>query len=341
MDPPDARLGTGPIVATLLLGDVDHSARVHDVVRRIQHTRFVDPLGILRCGELVVGTSDHRRRLQLRDRGGRQRPAQRTRGVEVAHHRMGALGRHHGRTGALGDRGGGGRPDVGHRQPGTIGMEVVGQRTAHLSHPVDADVASLQRRAAPEPLGDRLHGPQHPEGGRRRGVPGAAEVLADPADVGGDRVDQIHVGLGGADVLGRDVAPRETVDEAGVGAHQGIAPEPGRIADDHRLAATLVGAGGRVLVRHPLRQAAHVDEGGLLIGKGVEARATEPGSEHGGVHGHDRPQARCRRRARRPPARSPPAPSARADAASWPPYPPRLSTIPGMSSVTSPPSAQI
>ena len=85
VDPPDALLGTGPIVATLLLGDVDHSAGVHHVVGRVQHTGVGDPLGILRRGELVVGRSDHRRRAQLRDRGRPTAHAPRAHGrVDVA-----------------------------------------------------------------------------------------------------------------------------------------------------------------------------------------------------------------------------------------------------------------
>src|SRR4051794_20423916 len=54
-DPSDSLVGTDRIVATLLEGDVDHSAGVGDVVRDVQHTRCGDPLVVLRGFELVVG----------------------------------------------------------------------------------------------------------------------------------------------------------------------------------------------------------------------------------------------------------------------------------------------
>ena len=166
-------------------------------------------------------------------------------------------------------------------------MEVVGERAANLADSVDHHVTALQRAIAPEALGDGLHRPPHPERRRRGRVPGAPAVLADPAHMGGDRADQIHVGLGRADVLGGDVATAEAIDEARVGPDQLVAPQDGGIADDHRLAPALIEAGGGVLVGHPPGETADVDEGGLLVGEGVEPHAPEARTEHRGVERHD------------------------------------------------------
>jgi HEAT repeat protein len=289
-DPLDARIRTGPIVATLLLGDVDDPARVHDVVGRVEHTGIVDPLGILRRGELVVGRSDHCGCLERRDGGGGEHRPEGTGREDVAGDRVGDGCGDDRRPGAGGDLGGGVVTDVGHGQPGPLGVQVVGQRGPDLPQAADADVAVLQR-AVPPPLGHRPHRPEDPERGGGGGIAGPARGLAGARDVRGDGADEVHVGLGGADVLGGDVAPAEPVDEAGVGADELVGAQGGRIPEDHRLAAPLVEAGGGVLVGHPLGQAADVPEGLLLRGEGPEAGAPEARSEHGGVDGHDGAEA--------------------------------------------------
>jgi len=109
--------------------------------------------------------------------------------------------------------------------------------------------------------------------------------------VPGLAADEVHVGLGRADVLGRDVAPPECLDEAAVGPNEGLTASPGGIAEDHRLAAAEVEAGCRRLVGHAPGQPQDVGEGVVLRGVRVEAGAAQGGAESGGVDGDDRPQA--------------------------------------------------
>ena len=109
--------------------------------------------------------------------------------------------------------------------------------------------------------------------------------------MGGLAADDVHVGLGRADVLGRDVPPRERFDEPAVGAEKGLRLGRARVADDHRLAATEVEPGRGRLVGHALRETEHVLECGVLGLVRVEAGAAERGPESGGVDGDDRPQA--------------------------------------------------
>ena len=102
---------------------------------------------------------------------------------------------------------------------------------------------------------------------------------------------EVHVGLRRADVLGREVAAAEAVDEPAVGVEQRVGPERGRVADDHGLAAALVVAARGVLVGHAPGEPADVDGGALEVGVGAEPGAAERGTEHRGVDRDHGPEA--------------------------------------------------
>ena len=100
----------------------------------------------------------------------------------------------------------------------------------------------------------------------------------------------IHVGSARPDIFGRDVAPAERLDEAAVGAQQGLGLPGVRITDDHGLAAAQVQARQAVLVRHRRRQPEGVRDRGVLARVRVEPRATERRTQRRRVDGDDRLQ---------------------------------------------------
>ena len=77
---------------------------------------------------------------------------------------------------------------------------------------------------------------------------------------------------------------------AGVGPQQRLGLVPGRVAEDHGLAAAEVEAGGGGLVGHGPGQAQHVLQALGLGRVGVEAGAAEGRPQAGGVDGDDGPQ---------------------------------------------------
>src|ERR1700674_3613654 len=99
-----------------------------------------------------------------------------------------------------------------------------------------------------------------------------------------------HVGNRRADVLGRDVASAEGIDEAAEGLEQLRRPGPARLADNDCLAPAERPARQGVLVAHATRQAQ--DIGNRLRGGGVRphAAAAGGGPQGGGMNGDDRAQ---------------------------------------------------
>ena len=128
---------------------------------------------------------------------------------------------------------------------------------------------------------------QYTPGGGRRWVTGSAEVVTGPGHVGRLLPDEVHVGLGGADVLGREVGAPQPVEEPGVGPHEGISTSRARLAEDDCLPTTEVDPGHRLLIGHSPCKAKDVDESIGLGPVGPEPGATHRGPEHGRVHGND------------------------------------------------------
>ena len=177
--------------------------------------------------------------------------------------------------------------DVGHGEPGPGLVEQVAQVGADLADALDHDVAAGQVVLVPELLGHRLHALQDPVGGVDRGVAAAAVGRRAAGDEPGLQRDGVHVGDVGPDVLGGDVAAAEALDEAAVGAQQGLGLDPLGVAEDDRLAPAEVEPGHGRLVAHALGQPEDVGERVVLGGVGVEAGAAQGRAEGGRVDGDD------------------------------------------------------
>ena len=115
--------------------------------------------------------------------------------------------------------------------------------------------------------------------------------LVHAGDVVGLLEHVFHVVDVDANVLGRDVAAAQRIDETAEGAEQALGLVAGRIADDHALAAAQVQASHRGLVGHAAGQAQHVVQRFLLRLVWPHAQAAERGAKRGVVHGDDRLQA--------------------------------------------------
>jgi len=290
-DPPHGGVRPLAVVPDELFGDVDHTTRVDDEVGRVEHTRLLQERPALRLRELVVGGADHRRAVQLGDGDSVERRAERARRVDVAFDRVDLLDRDALDPEAVRDALDGSGVDVGNRHPRPLLDQVAHEVGAHLADARDADVTALEVGRPPEPAAHRLHRVEHAVGGGRGGVTGAPERSAHPGDVPGLAADEVHVRLGRAHVLGRDVAPAERLDEAAVDPDEGLGPGRGGVPEDHCLATAEVEARGRRLVGHAPRQPQDVGERVVLRRVRVEAGATQGGAEPGGVDGDDRPQS--------------------------------------------------
>ena len=181
-----------------------------------------------------------------------------------------------------------GRADVADDHLGPGLDEVADEAVPDLAHALDADGPALQAGAAPGVLGRRSHAVHDADGGQHGRVARAAvggRPARRPAAFPGD---DVHVLAARADVARGDVAPAEGGDEAAVGAQQRFGLDLGRVADDDRLAAAVVQAGQRVLVRHGGGQPQHVGEGLVLAAVRVEAGPAQRGAQRGGVDADDR-----------------------------------------------------
>ena len=179
-DPPDALIGTRPIVATLLIGDVDDAAGVDDVVGRVEHPSVVDALGVLlawpagcwpirpprrACSSGIVvadrtAPSAHGEKMSQSTAWARSGP------TTVAPVRPATAATASGRTSA-----------TVRRAP--LCVQVVGEGRPDLADAADARRGDPSRSPrAPEALGHRLHGAEHAQGGGRRRVARAAGALA-------------------------------------------------------------------------------------------------------------------------------------------------------------------
>src|SRR4029453_13902809 len=105
---------------------------------------------------------------------------------------------------------------------------------------------------------------QTPVGGLDRGVPPPAVGRRAAGDEPGLLGEHVHVGDVGPDVLGGDVAAAEALDEAAVGAQQGLGLDPLGVADDDRLAPAEVEPGHGRLVAHAPGQPEDVGQGVVL-----------------------------------------------------------------------------
>ena len=118
----------------------------------------------------------------------------------------------------------------------------------------------------------------------RRGIAGAALLDREAGDVARLARDDLGVGGRRADVLGRQVAAAERLDEPPQRPEQELALLRARIADDHRLAAAEREPGRRVLVGHPPRQAQDVGQRRLVGVVRPHPDAAERGAERRVVH---------------------------------------------------------
>jgi hypothetical protein len=247
-DAVDGTGGGGRVVALPLLGDVDDPAGVGQEVRHVERAGRVEQLGHLRAGQLVVGATD--------DDDPSERPG--PLGGDVAPQGAGRQHVDRGLVPRVGRHGAGGSrlegpPDaisvhVGDEHLGPLGHEELDQRTPDLAHPEHQHPAAPQAGAPGGPA-RRLHRPEHPSGGERARVPGAAPGGGGAGDVGRAAPDAVHVVLVGAHVLRRQVPAAEGVHGVGEGVDQRRRLRR-RVSEDHRLAATEVEARDRRLGRH-------------------------------------------------------------------------------------------
>jgi hypothetical protein len=166
-------------------------------------------------------------------------------------------------------------------------VEQAAEVGADLADALDDHVAAGQVGVLPQLLGHRPHAQQHAVGGVDGRVAAAAVADRPAGHEAGLHGDHVHVGAVGADVLGGDVAAAEALDEAAVRAQQRLGLDPLGIADDDRLAAAEVEAGGGRLVAHAPGQPQDVGERVALGPVGVEAGAAERWAEGGRVDGDD------------------------------------------------------
>ena len=127
--------------------------------------------------------------------------------------------------------------------------------------------------------------------GQHRGVTGPAVGRGAARRPRAFPGDDVHVLAVGAHVAGGDVAAAEGGDEPAVGAQQRFGLDLGGIADDDRLAAAVVQARQRVLIRHGDGEPQHVGQGLVLAAVRIEAGAAEGRAQRGGVDADDRLEA--------------------------------------------------
>lgn len=99
-----------------------------------------------------------------------------------------------------------------------------------------------------------------------------------------DARDILHVGDGGADVLGGYVEPAERLDRAAEGAEQRCAVERAGGAAQHRLGAAEGQARERILVAHPLGQPQRICERAIDIVIVPQAATASARPERGRVN---------------------------------------------------------
>src|SRR5205814_5286481 len=137
----------------------------------------------------------------------------------------------------------------------------------------------------------RLNGAEDAVRRDRRRVAGPA---GQPADVIRFHVDVVHVGRTRADVLRRDVAAAEALDEAPMRAEDHFAKRRFVVADDDRLTAAEIQTGDGVLVGHATRETQRVDDRLFVRAVAPEARSAERGTEDGAMNGDDAAVSRRR-----------------------------------------------
>ena len=234
------------------------------------------------------------------------RTAHRARGVDVDLARDELVGRGDGLDLRVlrADRLHRGGVDVGDDDGRAVLDQVAHEVAPDLADAGDADGAAGEGGLAPDLLGGGAHALERAVRREHRAVARAA--VRDGA--AGDEValarDVVHVLAERADVARGEVAPVERLDEAAVGAQQGLGLQLGRVTDDDGLAATEVEAGERVLVGHAAREVEHVDDRVVGAGVGVEPRPAEGRAQRRGVDRDDGPAGRSRGRCRRRPARA-------------------------------------
>ncbi len=112
---------------------------------------------------------------------------------------------------------GGGRHDVGHGDPAPVLHQLADEGVPDLPDAGHRHVAALEVGVPPQGHGDGFQPVVQALGGGHAGVAGTAQRLRHAGHEPGLAADEVHVGLGGADVLGGDVAAPEGVDIAGEG----------------------------------------------------------------------------------------------------------------------------
>ncbi len=291
-DPLDAAAGAlGVIRPAELLGDVDHPTRVDHEVGGVDDAARVQRVAHRAVEQLVVGRPGHHPAAQRVDRLGPDHRTERARREHVA-----LLGVH-----ALGCAG---RRAERHERRHPVGVDVrdvtTRARVQQVADEAGPDVARALHGHADaghvvaEPgLGQGgAHAAEDAPRRHRRRVARAAPLDRQAGDVIGLERDDLGVGGARADVLGRQVAAAERVDEPAQRPEQEMRLVRARVAQDDGLAAAQVEPGDGVLVGHPAGQAQHVGEGGLVGRVAPHADAAERGPEGGVVDGDDRPQPR-------------------------------------------------
>jgi hypothetical protein len=185
-----------------------------------------------------------------------------------------------------------------------LGVEVAGhhacsglrqsrrQRAADLAEPDHADAAAVELVRAVPGGQAAAHRAQHGLRGHRRRVAPASVLERAAGAEAGEAAEVVHVGGGGADVLGGDVRAAERLDHTRGRLHARETLLGLPIVEHDRLAAAEVEPGRGRLERHRAGQALDVVERlAQAAGIGLQAHAAERRAEHGGVHGHDQAHA--------------------------------------------------
>src|SRR5690606_6342345 len=292
VDRVDSVHGTALRVAVELVVDIDQAPGVHDEVGGVEDAFGGQPVAVLFGGELVVGGPDDSLAPQAGDGVCVEHGTQRTRREDVAGGRDGVVGVD-GLDAVVLDRSlDGGGLGVGHYHLGPGFHEQLDEGASDFAHSLDDDLATFQVGSAPQVLGGGFGGGEQAAGRHRGGVARTPLCHRQADGPAGLAADQGHVGGGGADVLGGDVAAAQRIDQLPERPQEALGLVRGGVADDHRLATTQIQAGGCRLVGHPLGQAEHVDEGLFFRGLRIKTGPAEGGTQSRGVDGDDRLEAR-------------------------------------------------
>ncbi len=239
---------------------VDDAAGVDDVVRGVRDAALQQLAAVAGLLEDVVGAAGDDLALELREGAIVHRRAEGAGGVDVHLLSVDRVGLADARAELLGGRLHAGPVHVADHEVAARLHEAPPEVEPHVADALDGDPGPLEVLLPQHLLGEGLDAEEHPVGGERGGVAGAALGAGAAGDPVGLLADPLHVLDGGAHVLGGDVAAPEGLDEGPHGAEDLRLAVPLRVPEDDRLPAAEAGAGDGRLVGHPPGEAEDVGQ---------------------------------------------------------------------------------